>query len=172
MATRSKQIRPPGWIQKMELRQAASARIPPIPIPQSPISPAITHPSTDRKVHNAVSSESTVASRPASLLARSFAQSLLTMTANNESKPPRRVLGCCPLTGNKANLEAPDGTGGGVYSTMYVYGQAGSKSKRCHTLGAGAQSTHTRAHTHTHGWLACFSRQKKSHCALCPVLLQ
>lgn len=44
------------------------------------------------------------------------------MTANNESKPPRRVLGCYPLTGNKANLEAPDGMGGGVYSTMYVYG--------------------------------------------------
>lgn len=59
---------------------------------------------------------------PLALLARSFAQSLLTMTANNESKPPRRVLGCYPLTGNKANLEAPDGMGGGVYSTMYVYG--------------------------------------------------
>lgn len=38
VATRSKQIRRSGWILKMELRQAASARIPPIlpnPVPSS-----------------------------------------------------------------------------------------------------------------------------------------
>lgn len=48
----------------------------------------------------------------------------------------------------------------------YVYGQAGSKSKDA-TLWV---PVHTRARTRTR--LACLLFEAKSHCALCPVLLQ